>query len=439
MKYKEYRTTSEQSMFKLVENNLDSLESYHEKITIDSNQEFQEIVGFGASFTDASAFLIDRVLSKKDRQFVMKSLFDSNQGIGISVLRNPMGASDYARTIYSYCDEKDEDDKLSHFSIEHDEESIIPLTREAMDINKDIRLIASPWSAPGWMKDSGSMVTGRLEKKYYDLYAEYFTKFIQAYEAKQIPVYAVTPQNEPLYEPTNYPGMLFLANEELEFVKNHLKPKMNDNHLETLILGYDHNWDRIDYPYYLLDKGKDVFDGIAWHWYGGKAISQKRVERDYHDKGVYFTEGSGGDWIPAFEPAFSNLIRTGIEILRNNAKTFILWNIALDEQNGPTVPNFGNSTCRGLVKVNQKEKTYEFTQDYYGLAHFSKFILPGAKRIYSTESNSIKSVAFRNTDNTIVLVLFNDTAKEVSLGIDGLSNKETFTFLPKETKTIVYQ
>jgi len=415
-------------------------ESGNITIHIDKKQRFQEIDGFGASFTDSSAYLVNQILNKQQKKEVMEALFGREQGIGLSLLRNPMGASDYARSIYSYDDmpEGEEDLALEHFHVQHDQEDIIPLTRWAQQLNPALKVIASPWSAPGWMKDSGKVVTGQLLKRYYEVYATYFYRFIDAYQSEGIDIYAVTPQNEPLFVPENYPGMLLPAEEAVDFVKNYLRPTFETHGLHTKILGYDHNWDRVDYPLELLDKAYEAFDGVAWHWYGGKVISQSRVTHAFPDKEVHFTEGSGGEWIPAFEPAFSNLIRTGIDILRNYAKSFILWNIALDENNGPTVPGFGESTCRGLLEINQTKKEYEFTLDYFGLAHFSKWVEVGATRIASDETKEIKTVAFENSDASIVVILFNQTEKAqlVTMKID--QNEFTIDLPSKAASTCIF-
>lgn len=414
-----YETFNEHNMF-VHKKFQESSKKATERIEIDPSREYQSIDGFGASFTDSSAYLIDKILGDEDKDLIMNQLFDSKNGIGLSVLRNPMGSSDFARYIYSYNDQKERhtDLDLIDFSIAHDEESILPLTKWAMSINPSLKLFSSPWSAPGWMKDSYNMVGGKLCKKYYKHYANYFVKYIQSYQKMGIPVYAVTPQNEPLFVPKNYPGMEMLAHEQVDFVKNHLKPALVSANLPTKIFGYDHNWDRIDYAYDILDDAGDSFDGIAWHWYGGNPINQTRVNDAYPSKEVHFSEGSGGEWIPEFEPAFSNLMKTGIEILRNHSKTFILWNIALDENNGPVVPGFGRSTCRGLLKINQQDKSYEYTLDYYGLAHFSKHLKPGSKRIYSQPSGNVKNVVFKNTINEIVVILFNDSKLVETIGID---------------------
>lgn len=388
-------------------------------IRISPEVRHQRIDGFGASFTDASAYLIGKVLTAQERDRAMTALFDHESGIGLSALRNPMGACDYARSIYSYDDMPwgRTDEGLEHFSIKHDLESIIPLTRQAMHINPDIMLITSPWSAPGWMKTSRSMKGGSLKPKYYAAYARYFVRYIEECQRHHVPVNAVTVQNEPLYEPKHYPSMFMPATQEAEFVREYLAPALHEAGLNTKILGYDHNWDKPEYPNEILEQAPQCFDGIAWHWYGGRPQAQSRVAQANPGADMYFTEGSGGSWIPEFEPAFSNLMRMCIASMRNGAKTFILWNIALDQNNGPTVPRFGRSTCRGLLRVDTTTKRAMSTLDYYGLAHFSKFVRSGASLIDSTQTSSVKSAAFLNEDGSMVCVLFNDSNVTCSVEI----------------------
>lgn len=407
-------------------------------VAIDGSRTYQEMDGFGASFTDSAAYLIHQVLDGEQRAEVMHKLFHPQDGIGLSFLRNPMGASDYARTIYSYNDlpEGGTDPELSRFSISHDEEDIIPLLQQALALNPEIKLMASPWSAPGWMKTSGSMIAGQLKPEYYQVYADYFVRYIQAFADHGLPTYAVTAQNEPLYEPHHYPSMLMLPEQQLEFIRGFLKPSFRKHGLNTKILCYDHNWDRPDYPLSVLDGAEADVDGVAWHWYGGAPAAQSEVLAAYPDTEVHFTEGSGGEWIPPFQQAFSNVMRTGIEILRNHSKSFVLWNMALDEQNGPTVPGFGQSTCRGIVTVNQQTKELTYTLDYYALAHFSKVIRPKALRLGAESSNEqIRSVAFRNTDGSIAAVLFNDGDKEEIVAVQ-LQGEEVLTF-PMAPKSAV--
>lgn len=409
-------------------------------ITLDPEQKRQEVDGFGASFTDSAAYLIDKVLSEQDKQAVMKNLFDPVAGIGLSLIRNPMGASDYARSIYSYDDQApgEVDPELHDFSIAHDRESILPLTQWAKELNPNLKLFASPWSPPGWMKTTGMMNGGKLKEEYYDTYAQYFVKFIQAYASEGVTVAAVTPQNEPLFMPVHYPSMEFLAHEEATFVRDYLKPALITAGLTTKVFAYDHNWDRIDYAYDMLDYAGAELDGIAWHWYGGRPISQSRVHEQFPQIETHFTEGSGGEWIPEFEPAFSNVMRMGIEIMRNHSRSFILWNMALDENNGPTVPGFGKSTCRGLVKVNQQTQALTYTLDYYALAHFSKFVLAGAIRIETTQTDTLKNVAFLNQDGSIVTVVFNDGTSPQTFSLATPTAKiTTLTIEPKAALTLV--
>lgn len=419
--YKIYRTTSENELFRSVsleqcradlsKNTGTAHAASTVSVRLNDRETYQEMDGFGASFTDAAAYLMHQKLTEEQQDEVMTRLFHPVEGIGLSVIRNPMGASDYARTVYSYNDLPDHqtDPDLSGFSIAHDEADIIPLTRQALALNPELKLFASPWSAPGWMKTSGSMITGQLKPQWYSAYAAYFVKYIQSYAAHGLSIYAVTPQNEALYEPGHYPGMLMPAEAQAEFIQHHLKPAFVRSNLQTKILCYDHNWDRPDYPLTVLEQAGGAVDGVAWHWYGGNAAAQTQVYEAFAGKEVHFTEGSGGEWIPPFEQAFSNVIRTGIQILRNYSKSMILWNIALDEQNGPTVPGFGQSTCRGIIQINQQTGEFVYTLDYYALAHFSTFIRPKAVQIHSISSDdTIFTVAFRNTDGSTALVLFND-------------------------------
>jgi len=379
-------------------------------VIIDPNKKFQNILGVGASFTDASAYLINQVLSTQDRDDLMEKLFSKEKGIGISFIRNPMGSSDYSRTFYSYDDQAKgvTDEDLSDFSIAHDLEDIIPLVKQAQLLNPDLKVMMSPWSAPGWMKTSDNMIGGSLKSKYYETYASYFVKTIQAYQAEGIDLFAVTVQNEPLYVPNHYPGMSMSAAQQADFIKTALKPAFNQAQIKTLILAYDHNWDRKDYPLEVLKKAEEDVDGVAWHVYGGNVLAQTEVFREYPTKDVYFTEASGGEWIPPFEQAFLSQIKTGIDVFRNYSRTYVLWNMALDEKNGPVVPGFGNSTCRGVVTVNQQTKALTYNLDYYTLAHFSDHLQKDAVRIDSTKGEgNFTSVAFMNPDKSITVVLYN--------------------------------
>ena len=373
-------------------------------ITTDSTHKKQTVSGFGASFTDSASYLLKGVLSESDYNEVMHKLFDTETGIGLTALRNTMGASDYARDFYTYQDQADQP-----FNLGVDYEYVIPTLKDALTLNPQLWIMASPWSVPGWMKDSNHVNGGKLLTKYYDHYAKYFVDYIEHMHVEGIPIKAVTLQNEPGYMPLHYPSMLMDAKQQVAVIVNHMKPHFEARGLQTKIIAYDHNWDHPEFPLYVLEHAKESVDGTAWHWYGGRPDAQTVVHEAYPMKETYFSEGSGGSWIPEFEPAFSNLMRTSIEIMRNYSKTLILWNIALNEENGPFVPGFGTSTCRGLVKVDESTKQYQLTLDYYGIGHFSKFVPQGSVQIDSNQTETLRVVAFERPDNRRVLVCFNDS------------------------------
>ena len=412
---------------------------------IDSGQQNQELIGFGASFTDSAAYLINTVLPAEQREKVMTALFDPKKGIGLSALRNPMGASDYARFIYSYDDVEpgSTDPNLSQFTLEHDEQDIIPLTKKARELNSQLFLMASPWSAPAWMKTSGSMKAGKLKPEYRDVYARYFVRFLEEMKAHGLEVHAITAQNEPLYEPHHYPSMNFPADEEADFIHRYLAPAMREASLDTKILAYDHNWDHAEYPLEVLKTAHEDVAGVAWHWYGGEASQQKKVTELYPHTDAYCTEASGGSWIP--EPSMPNLASQIIKALTYGSRTFILWNMALDENNGPTVPGFGESTCRGLFLVNTATRTATPTIDFYGLAHFSSVLRPGARILVPRveeqncdnsdrltesagasktsqalhEESPVQAIAARNLDGSLGVVVLNGAEHDVVMSVDA--------------------
>ena len=274
-------------------------------ILVDEQQSYQQMVGFGASFTDSSAWLVQQKLAAKERTDLMKKLFHPRAGIGLSFLRQPLGASDFTTCgNYSY-DEMpagETDPTLANFSIGHDRASILPLLKQALHINPSVRLMATPWSPPGWMKSGDSMIGGTLNASAYEPYANYLIKCIQAYTAEDVPLYAITPQNEPLHAPSGYPGMLLSASEEADLIKNHLCPAFAAYGIPTKILIYDHNWDTPEYPEAILaDAAAAAYiAGTAFHGYAGDPSAQSRLHDGYPDKEIYFTECSGGGWSSDF-------------------------------------------------------------------------------------------------------------------------------------------
>lgn len=391
------------------------------RITVDENQTYQQMDGFGASITDASAWLMYNKMSKGQRNELMEALFDPVRGIGLDFLRQPMGASDLtvpASGEYSYDDmpKGQTDPNLTHFSITHDEAYIIPILKQALQINPNLKIMATPWSPPGWMKSTDSMEGGTLNLAAYASYANYFVKFIQAYQAQGIPVYAVTVQNEPLYQPVGYPGMSMPADQEASFIKGYLAPAFAKSNITTKILGYDHNWDQPGYPTTLLSDASTnaAVAGTAWHCYAGAMEAQTQVHDAYPGKDTYETECAGGQWEGNNGlPGTANLL---IGVTRNWGKSVVRWGLALDPNGEPNLGTGAACTqCRGVVSITQSNGKVTYNGDYYGLGQASKFVLPGAYRIDSSAgSNGISDVAFKNPDGSKVLVVYNSATSQQS-------------------------
>ena len=401
-------------------------------IYVNENQHYQQMDGFGASMTDSSAWLIYTQLNEEQRQGVMEALFSSENGIGVSITRIPMGASDFVNgDAYTYDDipPGQTDPELAHFSIDHDRAYIIPSLQDALKINPDLKIMASPWSPPAWMKTSDELGHGSLLPEYYEAYANYFVKFIQAYEAENIPVYAITLQNEPHHEPYSYPGMRMEPEEAAIFVKQFLGPAFEAAGIQSKILIWDHNWDEYDYPIAVLDDAdaKAVVDGVAFHCYGGTVIAQGLVHDAHPDVDLYFTECSGGAWVPDFAEGIKRDMKDLVMgSTRNWAKTVIKWNLALDTSYGPH--NGGCGNCFGFVTIDPDiESGFTTNWDYYSIGHLSKFVVPGAYRIASTsfQYEGLESVAFQNPDGSKAMVVSNTSSTEktftVRWGSQGFS------------------
>ncbi|MEM5947960.1 glycoside hydrolase family 30 beta sandwich domain-containing protein [Spirochaetia bacterium 38H-sp] len=403
-------------------------------INIDENKSYQKIDGFGASMTESSAYVLSS-LPDKERNSLMRELFDPDKGLGISLLRQPMGAPDFALSLYTYDDTQDNSDdfELAHFSIERDREYIIPLLKQAIEINPGLRIMASPWSPPAWMKTGKSLIGsegGRLRSDCYQVYADYFVKFIQAYQNEGIKITAVTPQNEIEYAPSLYTGMLMSAEEQAEFISTYLAPAFISAGLNVKIFCYDHNWDGIETVKSILshDSARNNIYGVAWHHYGGSPEAMSEIAKIYRDKIMWVTEAGNGRWIwgGSFSGTFREGMREAVDVFRNYTSALILWNIALDQNNGPIV--FTNNANYGLVEIevdsaSQKGSIKEKKSGWYFLGHFSKFVKTGAVRIDSNDraGRFFNHVAFKNPDGSIVVVLFNPlfTSQKGIISIKG--------------------
>jgi O-glycosyl hydrolase len=391
-------------------------------ITVDETSQFQQMEGFGASFTDSSAWLVYNKLNSTQRTDLMTNLLSPTNGIGLSLLRQPLGASDFSTVgNYSYDDVPagQTDLNLTGFSINHDLTYIVPVLKQAIQLNPAVKIIGTPWSPPGWMKTTGSMIGGNLKTEDYSPLANYFVKYIQAYQAQGVPVNYITVQNEPLYIPPGYPGMGMAATEQASFIKNYLGPALGASNIKTKILAYDHNWDATSYPETVLSDpaAAQYISGIAWHWYGGTVNAQTVLHNEYPNKDAFITEASGGTWqggdANGFRAVLDTLVINGS---RNWANGVVLWNMALDTNNGPT--NGGCGTCRGVVTIDQSSGNVTYNVDYYALGHASKFLQPGAYRIGSnTFGSNIEDVAFKNPDGSKVLIAYNAGSSQSSFKV----------------------
>ncbi|MFT3669102.1 MAG: glycoside hydrolase family 30 beta sandwich domain-containing protein [Pseudoxanthomonas sp.] len=414
-------------------------------ITVDDAQRFQEMVGFGASLTDSSAWLIQHKLDAGQRDALLKELFGrEGNGLGLSFSRLTIGASDFSRHHYSLDDTPDgkPDPELKHFSIDENRGDVIPVARAMLAINPQLKIMASPWSAPGWMKDSNSLIQGRLLPQYYDAFSRYLLKYVDAYAAEGVPVFALTVQNEPDYEPKDYPGMRLNAPARARLIGDHLGPMIARRGNGPLLFDWDHNWDKPEEPLGVLSDpvaGKYV-DAVAWHCYGGDVAAQSPVHDAFPDKDAYMTECSGGDWEPVRSGGLplqaKNII---IRSARNWARGALFWNLALDENNGPYAG--GCHTCRGVVTIDSRTGAITRTDEYYALAHASRFVRPGAHRIASTEpGGDLDNVAFRNADDGSLVLLVTNAAKQARRFSVGQGDRRfTYTLPPRSLATFVWK
>lgn len=394
-------------------------------VDVDGSRTFQSIVGWGAAMSDAAAYLIQTKLNAEQREALLQDLFGREPGIGLSFVRIPMGASDFSRAHYSYDDRPpgERDPALEHFSIDVDRAEKIPALKRAVAINPQLKLVGSPWSAPGWMKSSGGLIKGTLLPRFYGTFAEYFRRWIEAYEAEGLPIFAITLQNEPHFEPENYPGMRLSPAQRADIIGNHFGPLFARRGIRAQIWDWDHNWDEPNSPLAVLADtlARRYVSAVAWHCYGGDIAAQTAVHDAYPDKDAYFTECSGGEWAPVWADNLKwNVSKMVIGNARGWAKGVALWNLALDESFGPHLGGCGN--CRGVVTIHSTTGQVVRNPEYYALGHASRFVRPGAVRIESSAPTGLETVAFRNAgDGSIALIVLNTaaTASRFAVRVNG--------------------
>jgi glucosylceramidase len=449
-------------------------------IHVDENTKFQQIEGFGASFTDTSATLLNQVASANDRATAMQNLFSPTQGIGISFIRNPLGASDFALDFYTYADLASGTDGLANFTIAHDLVNIVPLVQQAKSLNSNLKIMANPWSPPEWMKTPATKFGNAhliATSDNYDSFANYLVKSIQAYAAQSINIDYISIQNEPLFATPDYPGMLMDPPEQAPILTDHLIPALRKNGLSTKVLVYDHNWNHPEYPRNVLnDIGSSnlvnfpELVGIAWHGYSGTADAMTPLHTDFPGLGQYVTEHSiritavgalmkddATNYDDQIDQDFEEIITT----MRNWAKSYVKWNLAENENNGPRVPGGPNGApggckeCTPILVVNSSSGAVWYSLQYYTLGHFSKYVHPGATRIYSNDisidivdpndptvviskGTGLWNAAFLNPDGSKAMVVYNGTTATNTFQVQWGSQVLTYSLPGKSGVTLTW-
>jgi len=381
-------------------------------IEILENEKYQTIDGFGYALTGGSAILLNK-MSASNRAALLKELFSTEgASIGMSYIRISIGASDLSDRVFSYNDlaAGQTDTSMANFSIETEKKDLIPVLKEILAVNPNIKIMGSPWSAPTWMKTNNSFIGGSLKPQFYSAYAKYFVKYIQQMKSEGIKIDAITIQNEPLHGGNN-PSMLMQPIEQANFIKKFLGPLFVSNNIDTKIIIYDHNADRTDYPITVLNDpdAKKYIDGSAFHLYGGSISDLSKVKIAHPDKSIYFTEqwiGAPGNFAADLRWHIKNLFIGGT---LNWCKNVIEWNLASDPNLGPHTVG-GCTQCLGAITLDGNTVTRN--PGYYIVAHASKFIRPNSVRIGSTYFNNLPNAAFKTPEGRIVLLVLNDSQSQ---------------------------
>ncbi len=439
-------------------------------ITINEDKTYQKITGFGGAFTESSAYLLNR-LSKKNRDTILNAYF-SREGANYSLTRTHMNSCDFSLSQYSYSPVED-DVNLDHFTIEPDMDDLIPMIKDAQAISKDgFKIFASPWTAAPWMKDNNAWVGGKLLPKYYDTWSLFFSKYIDAYKAQGIPIWGFTVENEPHGNGNNWESMHFTPKEMTDFVQFHLGPHLESTgHGDKIILGYDQN--RLGIKEWVDEMYRDeasskYFDGTAIHWYEStydffpkelqyahnKAPNKYLIETEgcvdsevpkWRDDTWYWSKEAtdwGWDWAPEdqkyLHPKYAPVNRYARDIigcLNNWVDGWVDWNMVLDRQGGP---NWFKNWCVAPVIVDPDADEVYFTPLYYTMAHFSKYIRPGAQilDVQNTDA-AIMVTAAKNPDGTVAVVLFNEGLEPKSYELRFRESVITIDLAAQALQTVI--
>ncbi|KAF2342243.1 RICIN domain-containing protein [Flavobacterium tistrianum] len=401
-------------------------------VTVNAGTTYQTMDGFGYTLTEGSCEVISGMAATQQNQ-LLNDLYNPTTGLNASVVRISIGASDLSSSSYSY-NETSGDTNMNNFSLNGpDLTYLVPILKKILLINPNIKILATPWSAPRWMKTNGSWVGGSLQTQYYAAYAKYFVKYFDAMKAQGINIWAITPQNEP-ENPNNEPSMLMNSTEQKNFINQQLGPQMAAAGYGNIkIIAFDHNCDNTAYPIDVLNNSSYV-DGAAFHLYLGN-ISAMSTVKTQTNKNVYFTEqytGSGGSFSGDFGWHMQNVV---IGSTNNWSKTVLEWNAANNASLGPRTPG-GCSTCLGAITVNNST-SYTKNVAYYIIGQISKFVKPGALRIGASSTNSsIQSAAFKNPDGSTALVVYNSGGSSNTIKV--VSGSSAFNYAVPASSAVTF-
>ncbi len=415
-------------------------------VFVDPDKTFQSVMGIGGAITDASAETFAKLPKDKQQQLI-DAYYSADKGIGYTLARTNIHSCDFSSGSYTYVEEGDKD--LKTFSIEHDRQYRIPMIKRAITTaGGKLTLYASPWSPPAFMKDNNTMLKGgKLKPEFYQAWANYYPKFIKAYEKEGIPVWGISIQNEPMATQV-WESCIFTGEEERDFLKNYLGPTMQKEGLGSKkIIAWDHNRDL------LYQRASTILNdpqaakylwGIGFHWYenwsGGQQMfdNVKLVNQAYPKTNLIFTEGCKekfdinriNDW------SLGELYGTNmINDFNNGITGWTDWNILLDETGGP---NHVKNLCFAPVHANTKTGELMFTNEYYYIGHISKFVRPGAKRIACTPSRSaLSATAFINTDGKVAVIVMNKTDQKVNYSLWIKGQAAEVESLPHSIQTLI--
>ncbi|WP_445381981.1 glycoside hydrolase family 30 protein [Robiginitalea sp. IMCC43444] len=419
------------------------------EIVLKPAEKFQTITGFGGSFTEASAYLLNQ-LGPDNRKAIIQAYFGPD-GARYSLTRTHMNSCDFSLSNYSYAPIAGDTD-LEHFSIDEDREDLLPMIKEAMAASEDgFKIVASPWTAPPWMKDNNDWRGGKLLPEYQDTWALFFAKYLEAYKAEGIDIWGLTVENEPLGNDQNWESMHFSPKEMTDFVLNHLGPKLEEAGHDVKILGYDQNREHLEEwvdEMYRDPEAVKYFDGTAIHWYAStfevfpealqyaheKAPSKYLIQSEacvdaevpkWQDDAWYWSKKAtdwGWDWAPEkdkpLHPKYVPVYRYARDIIgcmNNWVDGWIDWNMVLDRQGGP---NWFENWCVAPVIVDPEQDEVYFTPLYYTMSHFSRFIRPGARRIgFELNDTDLLLTAAENPDGSVVVVMLNQTMNKKAVNL----------------------